>query len=37
MAIRGSFELAMTDPADVVERRRTVTEAARILTQGDKS
>jgi len=37
LSIMGSSELAMTYPSDVAERRRTVTEAVRILTQGDKS
>jgi hypothetical protein len=37
LSIMGSSELAMTHPGDVAERRRTVTEAVRILTQGDKS
>jgi AcrR family transcriptional regulator len=37
LSVMGSAELAITHPADVAERRRTVTEAIRILTQGDKS
>jgi AcrR family transcriptional regulator len=34
LSILGSPELATTHPGDVGERRRTVTEAVRILTQG---
>lgn len=36
LSIMGSAELAMTRSNDVAVRRRTVTEAVRILTQGDK-
>lgn len=37
LSIMGAPELTMIHPGDVAERRRTVTEAVRILTQGDKS